>query len=380
MIRQCLQKDQTWRLRTKLEAGDILELLDFCLNTTYFVYQKQFYQQKQGAAMGSPVSPIIANLFMEQFEHTAISTAKTPPKIWYRYVDDTFAMLHMYDTGEFTKHLNSINPAIKFTNEKEQDGKLAFLDVLVHVLEDGTTKTTVYRKSTHTDQYLNFKSNHHLEHKRSVVRTLLNRAENLVSEEEDKKAEIEHVTTALLCNDYAPWMLEIPTKQQTPSGEGTQKAKDRSKQPSIGLPYFKGISEPLERIFRKHGISVYHKPIHTLREQLVRPKDITPKEQKAGVIYEILCKNCHRTYIGETSRTLGKRMEEHKKMTSSAVNEHCKTTGHIMDWENVKVIGREDNWAKRKIKEAIAIRKWKPSLNRDQGWELPPIFQQPPVT
>ena len=67
-------------------------------------------------------------------------------------------------------------------------------------------------------------------------------------------------------------------------------------------------------------------------------------------------------------------MEEHKKMTSSAVNEHSRTTGHIMDWENIKVIGREYNWAKRKIKEAIAIRKWKPMLNRDQGWELPPIF------
>ena len=219
--------------------------------------------------MGSPVSPIIANLYMEGFEEIALRTAPTPPSVWFRYVDDTFTMIHEYHVDEFTTHLNSLDSNIKFTTEPEQDGRLPFLDACVNINEDGSTHVTVYRKPTHTDQYLNFGSNHHLQHKRSVVRTLMKRAEVMVTRPDCRRKEMAHVQDALKTNGYKTWMFKVPRPKQQRS---TTSTGTRPKT-NVGLPYMQGTSEALTRVFKAHGVGTYHRPINTIRSMLVHPKD-----------------------------------------------------------------------------------------------------------
>ena len=75
IIRDLLDKDRTLKERTVLAVSDIILLLGFCLKNTYFSFQDQFYEQVEGAAMGSLVSPIVANLYIEYLEQKALSTA-----------------------------------------------------------------------------------------------------------------------------------------------------------------------------------------------------------------------------------------------------------------------------------------------------------------
>ena len=168
-------------------------------------------------------------------------------------------------------------------------------------------------------------------------------------------------------------MFNIPKKTDKPQNKDKDNNK-KDRNPPIALPYIKGVSESLTRVFKKQGVHTYHKPINTLRSILVHPKDKTPKEQQAGTVYHIPCKSCPDTYIGETARLLATRMEEHKKNNSSAINEHFTKTGHTINWADTKIIDRDSNTVRRKIKEAICIRKMKPTLNRDQGLDLPPIY------
>ena len=82
--------------------------------------------------MGSSLSPIVANIYMEHFETKALETALHPPSLWKRFVDDTFVILDTTHKEEFFQHINGIEEKIQFTAENTRaDGSLPFLDTLV---------------------------------------------------------------------------------------------------------------------------------------------------------------------------------------------------------------------------------------------------------
>ncbi|XP_072038295.1 uncharacterized protein [Amphiura filiformis] len=189
--------------------------------------------------MGSACSPLVANLFMERFEKEALKSAPCPPKIWLRYVDDTFVVLKDIDTD------------IKFTIEPENNKQLPFLYTLITRKEDGNLKVQVYRKPTHMDQYLHFESHHPLQHKLSVGKTLFHRADNIVTEKEDRDQELSHIKGALSRCGYENWTFSKANQKKKPKTNSTATSGSgfKRKSPLTLLPCVKGVSEKLKRIF-----------------------------------------------------------------------------------------------------------------------------------
>ena len=117
-------------LDSEMKVETVKELLHLCMTTTYFAYNGKMYEQT-GAAMGNPLSQVVANT--EHFEELAIILSVVKPATWLRYVDDTFVvwMEGRKKLADFLDHLNPLRPSIKFTMELEENGQLSFLDVPV---------------------------------------------------------------------------------------------------------------------------------------------------------------------------------------------------------------------------------------------------------
>ena len=176
--------------RTALSPQQVTDLLGICLTTTYFKYDGSFYAQIEGAAMGSAVSPIVANLFIEDYEGKALEAYQDQPKYWGRYVDDALAVIKTAIIEPATQHMNAQHTSIQWTSELEADWKLPMLDTLATRMSDGSLKFNVHRKPTPTDQYLQFQSHQPMEHKMGVIRTLTHRADTIISAPQDKEREI----------------------------------------------------------------------------------------------------------------------------------------------------------------------------------------------
>ena len=197
---QKLREDSALKDRTLLPPEHIAHLLELCLQTAYYTFRSEYYQQEDGAAMGSPVSPVVANIYMEMFEDQALSLVQSRPRMWKRYVNDTFCIMEKRHASAFLVHLNSLRPSIQFTMEMENDC-LPFLDTLIKRGAGGMIDFSVYRKPTHMDLYLQYSSHHPRHVKGGMVSGLFHRARAIT--QGVNKEEEGHLTQVLQKNGYS---------------------------------------------------------------------------------------------------------------------------------------------------------------------------------
>ena len=232
---QILEDDPRFADRTTLTPAEIADLLNFVLRSTYFQYNGSIYEQLEGEAMGSPVSAVITNLYMESFEQQAINTSAYKPRNWKHCVDDTFTILDRGNIDSFLQRLNNQQPSIRFTMETEKDYKLAFLDTAVSRQLDGRLTTSIYRKPTHTDQYLAYDSHHPYSVKHGIVKCLYERAKRLVTKPSVTSKEKKHLSSVLGSNGYPFSFFQKITKTRKPSSSAEHRIEYKST--TKALPY-----------------------------------------------------------------------------------------------------------------------------------------------
>ena len=267
------------------------------------------------------------------------------------------------------------------------NGSIPFLDILIIPEEDGRLNTTVYRRPTHTDLYLQWDSHDNIPSKYSVIGTLYHRAKTTCSSPQHLQKEEQHLTTSLKRCKYPTWALNrIKLKNQKVTSNknnkrGTKPTRPEQpniNQPHIVVPYHRGLSENFKRTCSRQGVQVHLKGGLTIKNLLMAPKDKDTIMKKIGVIYRYKCNRveCDEEYIGESARNFAERFKKHLK-TPSHIHDHSVISGHSVTIDNFSIVGRENQNLLRTIKEALYIRVNNPSLNKNIGkYHQPHIWDE----
>ena len=329
--------------------------------------------------MGSCISPVVANIFMEHIERRALSTFREPPRIWLRYVDDVFCVIKSSVIDDFHHHVNSISPNVKFTLELEDNNSLAFLDVYVKRTVNSKLWTTIYQKPTHTDRYLQFDSHHPLHHKLAVARTLYHRIDSHIQNPSERKSHFDLTKKTLTLNGFPARFTHPFSKSKTDKPAASTQLTFSG---FTTLPYIKGVSDKIKRILLETGVQVAFKPFLTIGRFLPSLKDEINHNEKSNLVYEVPCQNCPFVYIGQTKRDLKSRIKEHQRAIKfqrpekSALCQHSMENDHLIDWSKVKILKVEHDYSKRLFTESWYINEKPQVLNRNDGLSFPAVYRK----
>ena len=334
-----------------------------------------FYQQTDGLAMGSPPAPHLANGWMSKFDNEIRGDAK----LFSRYMDDILREIKKNEIDQKLEEINCLHPNLSFTIEKEKDGTLPFLDMLI--IHQGTQiQSTWYSKPTDTGLILNFHSLAPKRYKRSVVSGFVHRIHRACSNWDLFHKSMEKAKAILERNQYSPSFynpiiketLENIFRKSSKAAEDTLTSSNESS------------TTPLEEV-PKRGIFIqyrgkctedYARSLHkckapcnvimTLRKLKTVLPSLKPQVEKplrSGVIYKIQCAVCEAAYVGQTGRHLKTRLMEHLNPTAP-VGKHLKECGTSVSIEEVEILAstsRED-WYRLTL-EALFIEELKPTMN-----------------
>ena len=356
------------------------KLILLCTENVQFLFNNDIYRQKDGVAMGSPIGPLLADIFMSKLENGPLSQTIRQFPCYCRYVDDIFVIgNHELDFRALLNDFNTAHPNIKFSLEQEVDGCLNFLDVSLRKRDDGTLSRSVYRKSTWTGQYVHFDSFTPLKLKRNLIKSLTTRTIKICSEDTIER-DMENLKQIFIKNGY-PVRFILTNMDKAKQTNRTILAP--KKRVYLNLPY-KGESlcevitrklrNAVETSFPAASLCLSFRSNGLINLNL---KDKLPKSTASFCVYRFAC-SCGASYVGRTTRRLSERIREHcpsalargsTSSNSSSIAVHLMETGHTCNGtEDFQILYRVQHRSQPvrfrllSIAETIGIRLYRPEL------------------
>ncbi len=290
-----------------------VELMESATRSVEFSFNNEMYRQRDGVAMGSPLGPALANIFVGFYEGQLFGSTSKPP-VYFRYVDDTFAIFKKEsDCNVFLQKLNALHPSLKFTFEKEQNNSLPFLDVFVENTATGFL-TSIYRKPTFSGLYTRWDSFSPKQRKINLINTLVHRALMICSKSR-LDSELDKIRSILIENGYPEDVISDCFRKKIASFSADKKYGPQKCPVYLKMPWIGNVSLRFESQIKKAITKCFAaaNPRLVFGTRKVLPsiqKDCVPTTQKSLVIYEFSCR-CDARYVGRTSQRLGDRIKQH---------------------------------------------------------------------
>ncbi|XP_065356466.1 uncharacterized protein LOC135962995 [Calliphora vicina] len=368
-IRNILDKWKTLKEHTAIPRQTFLKILQFCLtDNNYLTFDNKFYHQTYGMPMGNPLSPTIANIVLDTLLDDVIDELRANNieiKFITKYVDDLFAIIRKSDEEKILKTMNVYHNKIQFTIEREKNMSIPYLDINI-IKDNGRIRTNWYTKPTSSGRMVNFNSTQPLKMKISTATNLIRKVLQ-ISDVEYRKTNINRIRKILTKNSYPTYMtnnlinkvLKYEKQQKNPNTE--------EEKVFYSVPFIPKLTETktMKRMITEKTTTIAYKSNMTLRHLFTNNKTKIDKLKSDNVVYEIKCdgnerERCNLVYIGTTKRMLGTRVNEHKtdiekgKITT-ALSLHVKECNHKMDFDNIKILDREQKENKRYTLESLRI-------------------------
>ena len=225
---------------------ELKKLFLFATSQTHFIFNSKFYNQIDGVAMGSPLAPVLANIFMGFHESKWLNEYNLNKlKFYLRYVDDILtAFDNEQDSLNFQNFLNNRHPNIKFTTEKQINHSITFLDAFILSISNQNLTLQTYDKSTHTGLLLKFKSFTSFKYKISLIKCLIDRSFKICNYWKSFHNDIENIKSNLIKNAYRPFLIDKVIKKYLDYkfSSNQNQLKDKSDIHYFKLPYIGNLS------------------------------------------------------------------------------------------------------------------------------------------